>query len=80
MASQSQTADKIAQAKVQWWNRSSVYVRCPNCEEIHYHSFFDYVKQSRRSDCIRVGSCDYEVRFPSTDDVGYEIDKQRALS
>ena len=35
-----QTADKLIQAKVQWWNRSSMYVRCPSYEEIHRHGFF----------------------------------------
>ncbi|OBT60408.1 hypothetical protein VE03_10237 [Pseudogymnoascus sp. 23342-1-I1] len=75
-----QTADKLIQAEVQWWNRSSMYVRCPSCEEIHRHGFSgDYTARHRRlSHCANFR--DYEIRFPfSEGDTGYEIDKQRAL-
>jgi hypothetical protein len=75
-----QTPDKLIQAKVQWWNRSSMYVRCPSCEEIHRHGFSgDYTaKHPRLSHCANY--CDYEIRFPFGEgDTGYEIDKQRAL-
>ena len=80
MADLAETADKLVQAKVEWWNHSSMYVRCPSCEGIHRHSFRgDYsAKQRRLSHCASF--CHYEIRFPfSEGDPGYEIDKQRAL-
>jgi hypothetical protein len=50
MADQAQTTDKPVQAKVEWWNRSSMYVRCPNYEEIYRHGFSgDYTVRHRRS-------------------------------
>jgi hypothetical protein len=84
MADQAQTADKLVQVKVEWWNRSSMYVRCPNCEKIHHRGFSgDYTVRHRRiSHCAQDDYCNYEIRFRFSevlDDVGYEIDKQRAL-
>ena len=75
-----QSPDKVIQAKVQWWNHSSMYVRCPSCEEIHRHGFSgDYIAKHRRlSHCANY--CDYEIRFPfGESDTGYEINKQRVL-
>ncbi|OBT60333.1 hypothetical protein VE03_10341 [Pseudogymnoascus sp. 23342-1-I1] len=75
-----QTANRLIQAQVQWWNRSSIYIRCPSCEEVHRHSFSgDYTARHRRlSHCANFR--DYEIRFPfSEGDTYYEIDKQRAL-
>lgn len=39
MTSRAQNADKFVQANVESWNRSSMYVRCPNCDKTHHHSF-----------------------------------------
>jgi hypothetical protein len=84
MANQAQTTDKLVQAKVEWWDRSSMYVRCPNCDEIHRHGFSgDYTARPRRtSSCAQGNSCNYEIRFPFSEVLGdgsYEIDKQKAL-
>lgn len=83
MADQAQTADILVQAKVEWWNRSLMYVRCPNCEKIHFHGFSgDYTARHRRISHCAQDNCNYEIRFPFSEvfgDVGYEIDKQRAL-
>jgi hypothetical protein len=84
MAHRAQTADAPVQAKVEWWNASSFYVRCPECDKIHRHGFAgddDHTARYRRvSHC---GSGNYEIRFPFSEGLddggGYEIDKQRAL-
>jgi hypothetical protein len=75
-----QTTDKLVQAKVEWWNRSSMYVRCPSCEEIHRHGFSGHYTARHRCLSHCANYCNYEIRFPfSEGDTGYEIDKQRAL-
>lgn len=50
MVDQAQTAKKCGQAKVEWWNRTSMYVRCPTCEEVHLRGFpDDYTAVHRRT-------------------------------
>ncbi|KAF2189115.1 hypothetical protein K469DRAFT_564403 [Zopfia rhizophila CBS 207.26] len=65
MTDQTQTSNRLVEAKVEWWSRSSIHVRSPHCPE----------RSSQYNSC-------YEIRFPfsvTLDEVGYEIDKQRAL-
>lgn len=78
--------DRPFKAKVQWWDSTQVYVHCPLCEEIHRHGFINYnLGQRRSSHCAQANKCDYEFQFPalgnrsSGGEVGYEIDKVRAL-
>ncbi|KAK1753261.1 DYW family of nucleic acid deaminases-domain-containing protein [Echria macrotheca] len=71
-------------AKVVWWDYSSMYVRCPICDEIHRHGFpasSDYATTHRRlPHCGQVTLREYRIQFPLKDDEPvYEIDKQRAL-
>ncbi|KAF2245693.1 hypothetical protein BU26DRAFT_607888 [Trematosphaeria pertusa] len=59
------------------WNASTVYVKCPYCEEIHRHGV--RLPGRRCSHCYPGGQ--YEFIFPideSSGLVGYEIDKRRA--
>ncbi|KAB5536699.1 DYW family of nucleic acid deaminases-domain-containing protein [Coniochaeta sp. 2T2.1] len=86
MADKIQPTPKPIQAKVEWWDCSSVYVRCPSCERIHSHTFsgYDTTLHQRVSHCDMpdVGRCEYEMQFPFlrvSEDIGYDIDKQRAL-
>ncbi|KAK8134785.1 hypothetical protein PG984_006797 [Apiospora sp. TS-2023a] len=75
---------KPESAKAVWWDSSSVYVRCPECEKIHCHGFEgDYnVKHHRSSHCAQTRYTYYEIQFPFSCEEGkvnYEIDKPRAL-
>ncbi|KAF2020005.1 hypothetical protein BU24DRAFT_448374 [Aaosphaeria arxii CBS 175.79] len=59
------------------WNASSVYVKCPYCDEEHRHGVS--LPGMRTSGCQPGGQ--YEFIFPideKTGRVGYEIDKSRA--
>jgi hypothetical protein len=61
-----------------------MYVRCPYCEKIHHHGFTgDYMSSHRCvPHCNQAHSGNYEIQFPfsgAVGDVGYEIDKERAL-
>lgn len=63
-----------------------MYVHCPNCEETYRHDFTGEwaVRHLRSPDCSirRYDNSCYEIRFPFneiSDNVGYEINKQRAL-
>lgn len=77
----------LLNAKVQWWNRSRVYVQCPYCHQIHCHGFDgQYKKRHHRAphcDVLdRTALQSYYFIFPFDEDsntVGYEIDKARAL-
>ncbi|KAF3768505.1 hypothetical protein M406DRAFT_250626 [Cryphonectria parasitica EP155] len=88
MTHQLNSASPLRRAKVEWWNKSDVFVRCPNCEEIHLHHFNRLYETplQRRSHCVIPGrendSCDYRIIFPFDEvsgHAGYEIDKQRAI-
>lgn len=84
MATRSQLIPKFAQAPVQFWDNSNVYVRCPYCEKIHHHGFNgNYLdKHCRAPHCGHVGEGHYQFRFPLNDgtaNLSYDIDKQRIL-
>ncbi|KAI6362737.1 hypothetical protein MCOR25_006138 [Pyricularia grisea] len=73
----------LPSAKVVWWNASSIWVRCPYCEEIHRHGFASAkyeLKQRRQSHCP---GDSYYLAFPLSlsgdESIGYDIDKKRAL-
>ncbi|CAG8974974.1 hypothetical protein HYALB_00012097 [Hymenoscyphus albidus] len=78
-------SDRLAQAKVVWWNSSLMYDLCPHCETIHRHRFDgNYTtKKLRVSRCHRIDiSGRYEIRFPFNEvskEADYEIDTERAL-
>lgn len=72
------------EAKVVWWDSSSMYVDCPYCEQVHRHGFCGtYAKgQSRVSHCDSVCPRTYALSFPVStepDSTLYEIDKERVL-
>lgn len=91
MTSHFDSTSSLSRATVQWWDWSSIYVRCPNCDEIHVHHFDGrpghYERPMRRSsDCYTTGRyqdcCIYQITFPfdtSSGEVNYEIDKHRAI-
>ncbi|KAI0909541.1 DYW family of nucleic acid deaminases-domain-containing protein [Ustulina deusta] len=68
-----------SQAPVEWWDCSSMYVRCPGCDKIHRHSFDgNYeIKHRRASHCdsLKYHCGTYDILSP----LQYEIDKERAL-
>ncbi|KAH9886142.1 DYW family of nucleic acid deaminases-domain-containing protein [Xylariomycetidae sp. FL2044] len=79
--------EPLAVAKVEWWNRSFVYVRCPFCENIHRHglsgSYSNRLAHRRSSHCCPPPDPkEYCMQFPfdeRTGAVAYEIDRKRAL-
>ncbi|GFP52323.1 delta-latroinsectotoxin-Lt1a [Trichoderma asperellum] len=60
-----------------WWDRSSMYIRCPYCDDIHQHTFIgDYQdEQYREPHCGHRE--DYRICFPRNGQ--YEIDKIRGF-
>lgn len=84
MATRSHLIPKFAQAPVQFWNNTDVYVRCPYCEKTHHHGFDgNYLhKHYRVPHCGHVSEGNYQFRFPLNDgtaNLSYDIDKQRIL-
>ncbi|KAK0648234.1 DYW family of nucleic acid deaminases-domain-containing protein [Cercophora newfieldiana] len=74
-------------AHVQWWNGSTVKVRCPNCDRIHGHGFRGYHadQQRRGSQCgdPRLYG-EYQMHFPFgvsyfESFANYEINKERGV-
>ncbi|KAH0430381.1 Ankyrin repeat-containing protein [Colletotrichum camelliae] len=88
MAGQARFVPDLAEARVQWWDDNDVYVRCPGCGKIHHHSFDGRYEPPlwRMSHCDVTGLearfLRYKIVFPfdvKSGDVGYEIDRQRAM-
>ncbi|UKZ88194.1 uncharacterized protein TrAFT101_003956 [Trichoderma asperellum] len=68
---------RYRKANVLWWDSSSMYIRCPHCNDIHRHTFIgDYQDEQ-----YRVPHCghreDYRICFPRNGQ--YEIDKIRGF-
>ncbi|CAH0055803.1 unnamed protein product [Clonostachys solani] len=67
----------IYKANVMWWNKSSIYIRCPHCDKIHRHGFDgEYRAEYRRAPHCENDGC-YSICFPSNG--LYEIDQSRCL-
>ncbi|KAJ5007485.1 hypothetical protein K4K57_010725 [Colletotrichum sp. SAR 10_99] len=88
MAGQARFVRDPAEARVQWWDEKDLYVRCPGCGKIHHHSFDGRYEPPlwRMSHCDVTGLearfLRYKIVFPfdvKSGDVGYEIDRQRAM-
>ncbi|KAL2106757.1 hypothetical protein VUR80DRAFT_6241 [Thermomyces stellatus] len=74
-----------AYAEVQWWNGSSIYVRCPFCHDIHCHGFKKACysnSQTRSSHCVDNRYGHYILHFPfdtTTGEAWYSIKEEEAL-
>ncbi|KAL7931817.1 hypothetical protein V8C35DRAFT_308643 [Trichoderma chlorosporum] len=64
-------------ANVVWWSNSSMYIRCPHCDDIHCHGFDGNYQVEHLHDphCGKGGP--YMIYFPLNGQ--YEIDKKRGL-
>lgn len=57
-----------------WWTHTSLYVKCPYCEETHHHGFRSYEDGLRVPHCALRNRPAYRYKFP----IAYEIDKNKA--
>ncbi|KAI1397428.1 hypothetical protein F4819DRAFT_472064 [Hypoxylon fuscum] len=65
MAHQGQLTDGLIQTKIECLSSSSVYVRCPNCKEIHCHDFPDeYSDEQYSFHCAQDNHGVYRFQFP----------------